>query len=287
MVHAARGEEHSARGEGRADHLRPARPHLLVVAGGLAVENCFPLRLVFELILPEADGSVARGGGEVGGDTRAEVERGDGAGVLGEHGHGGGRHQAPHPDNLVRGARGQQLVVLAHGHVRDLSAGTAEGEVEAAGVGAPHLDQEVVSAGEHVVARLVEQEAEHGAQVAEAASLQLQPRVHTRVQLPGAAAAAVPGPGPDTQLLPRHDGEGGGGGGGAAPSEGETEQRGDGGRGRALPPRQPGGDGGEVRGGDGGELRLQLAEGLRVAPPPPVQPRGQQVPVWPRELGLQ
>ena len=86
------------------------------------------------------------------------LERGVGPGVLEEHGHGGGRQQAPHPDDLVCGAGNEQYVVIAHGHVGYLRAGSAEGEVKLAGVSAPYL---VRYSGEHIVAGLVKQEAEH------------------------------------------------------------------------------------------------------------------------------
>ena len=99
------------------------------------------------------------------------MERGDGAGVLGQHGDGGGGLQTPHPDDLVRGAGGQQPVVLGHGHVRDLGGGAAEREIEPPVAGAPHLDQQVVGASEDIAAGLVEEEAEDRRKVAQCSAL--------------------------------------------------------------------------------------------------------------------
>ena len=177
VIHTARRQEHPSRAKGCADHLSSSWSHLLVIARGIRVEHCAFLSFgdLVHLVAPKTDRAITRGGGQIVGDSGSsagtEVERGDGAGVLGQHGDGGGGLQTPHPDDLVSGAGGQQPVVLGHGHVRDLGRGAAEGEIKPPVAGAPHLDQQVVGAGEDIAAGLVEEEAEDWREVAQCSAL--------------------------------------------------------------------------------------------------------------------
>lgn len=181
MIGRAGRQEHAARRERRAYHLRLARPQLLVILYRFRRELRFAAAR--RAVLPERHRAIGAGRHQVlefGARRRAKVHRRYHAGVAGQHRNRTGRLQVPHAQNAIQRAGRQQRIVQIHRDVGDLGAGAAERRQQPAVDGAPQFHQQIIGARDDVLAGAIEQHAVHRRQMAERAPQQQQFLVEAR-----------------------------------------------------------------------------------------------------------